>query len=608
MREHDDGVAARMSEFPSRRQALIFRCKATLLQIQRTWHNTWSPALQRPRDASTKTLPIIGESMSALWSDGNPAEQALQAGKVQNLRVAVRRINGVEIGPGDVFSFWSTLGRTTRRRGYVHGRELREGCLIPSIGGGLCQLSNALYDAALKADFDIVERHAHSSVVPGSLAEHDRDATVFWNYVDLRFKSAAGFRIEAELTSTSLIVRVRGSKRETTSLIPTTATLRDDSAESPPRSCASCGITDCFRNIAPSKMAFGCTAYIVDTLWPEFAIYVSEQRRTKDMLILPLDGKIWRKPAYAWPTAGFAKVCQSRWLTLARAWHSRRLGQQGAARQRLLLRFDERLAHAASQALSHAVTHLVVTQSLLPFLWRDGVLGGRTFDVLLTRQPMRKLQHTLDTAAAMHPRSRTLADFRAEDWLAKAETEALQHARRIITPHAEMATLFADRAVVLPWKFPEISPIDKPTNSPMRAVFPGPTAGRKGVYELRDAAQQLGLRLTVVGAQLEGPDFWPDADLLPVTSNWLDQADLVIAPSYIEHQPRILLQAIARGIPVIASNACGLGEMSGVISVPEGNLPALVAALREALAAHLLRGHAETSAQAINVGVSASGT
>ena len=78
-------------------------------------------------------------------------------------------------------------------RGFVKGRELREGCIIPNVGGGLCQVSNALYDAALQAGHEIVERHAHTQVIAGSLAEQGRDATVFWNYVDLRFRSERPF-------------------------------------------------------------------------------------------------------------------------------------------------------------------------------------------------------------------------------------------------------------------------------------------------------------------------------------------------------------------------------------------------------------------------------
>ncbi len=92
----------------------------------------------------------------------------------------------------EVFSFWRHVGRPTRGRGFADGRELREGCIVPSVGGGFCQLSNALYAAALDAGCEIVERHAHSRRVPGSMAEAGRDATVFWNYVDLRFRPPDG--------------------------------------------------------------------------------------------------------------------------------------------------------------------------------------------------------------------------------------------------------------------------------------------------------------------------------------------------------------------------------------------------------------------------------
>ena len=95
----------------------------------------------------------------------------LLAGKVHNLRLAVKKLDGLEISGGEVFSFWKNVGQASRLKGFVVGRELREGCIIPNVGGGLCQISNALYDAALKANFEIVERHAHSQIVEGSLAE-----------------------------------------------------------------------------------------------------------------------------------------------------------------------------------------------------------------------------------------------------------------------------------------------------------------------------------------------------------------------------------------------------------------------------------------------------
>ncbi len=208
-----------MRDKPTFSDALIFRFKATLLQLNRAAHNTWRNGTPRfPVNRRPSNEPIIAESRTPLWSDGAEAEKYLLAGKVQNLRLALRRLNGAEIPAGQVFSFWTQIGRASRWKGYVAGRELREGCIIPSIGGGLCQLSNALYDAALSAGFEIVERHAHTRVVPGSLAEIGRDATVFWNYVDLRFKSSSPFRIEATMDANFLTVRFRSNARQIQSI------------------------------------------------------------------------------------------------------------------------------------------------------------------------------------------------------------------------------------------------------------------------------------------------------------------------------------------------------------------------------------------------------
>src|SRR3984893_2592582 len=139
----------------------------------------------------------IGASQTPLWSEEGPEERAYQLGKVQNLRRATAALDGVIVPAGAVFSFWEQIGRASRRRGFVTGRMLQQGCLVPAAGGGLCQLSNALYDAALQAGCEIVERHAHSRIVVGSAAGAGRDATVAWNYVDLRFRALKSLRIEA---------------------------------------------------------------------------------------------------------------------------------------------------------------------------------------------------------------------------------------------------------------------------------------------------------------------------------------------------------------------------------------------------------------------------
>src|SRR6266478_430431 len=169
---------------PSRAAAAIFWAKANGLRLQRGMRNLFG----RPRHHKAEEIPstILAETRSPLWTSESHVERSLQLGKIQNLRIAAQRLNGTCIAAGREFSFWRQLGRATKARGYVPGRELREGCLIPAIGGGLCQLSNAIYELALQAGCAITERHAHSRVIPGSAAERGRDATVAWNYIDLR--------------------------------------------------------------------------------------------------------------------------------------------------------------------------------------------------------------------------------------------------------------------------------------------------------------------------------------------------------------------------------------------------------------------------------------
>jgi vancomycin resistance protein YoaR len=197
---------------------------------------------------------VVGESRSKLWTDSRAAEAAYQNGKVQNLKTAVQELDCALLLPGQVFSFWKQIGRATEERGYVVGRMLQQGCLIPAVGGGLCQLSNALYDAALQAGCEIVERHAHSRSVPGSAAAAGRDATVAWNYVDLRFRSRVPLLIRARLTNDALLVSFcvfPGTvvAREDDRTIPENAAASDESADREvARTCATCAETACSRN------------------------------------------------------------------------------------------------------------------------------------------------------------------------------------------------------------------------------------------------------------------------------------------------------------------------------------------------------------------------
>lgn len=560
---------------PSRLGTLLFAAKVWALRGKRLLGDLRHGPPRLGRAPADGFDAAAGQSRTDLWSDRQAGERALQLGKVHNLRRAAAALDGVLIPQGAVFSFWKQVGRATTGRGYVAGRMLQQGCMVPAVGGGLCQLSNALYEAALQAGCTVVERHAHSRIVPGSQAAIGRDATVAWNYVDLRFRAPRDLRLRVRLDRTALEVGLDARQPVALSPAPT------PDADLPPpdavvESCDTCNQVDCFRHIAAAAAPADRTAFVLDGATPEFAAYVQAARRAEDILAIPIDGQRWRLPRYAWPRQGFETVHQAPLLSLRRSLQSRRLADQGAARQLALLCHAEHLAVALARRLPPDATALCVAQPLLPFLWRKGELGGRRLTVLMNRLSMDLLQERLDQAARRYPHSPTLSDFRAPADLLRAEREALDYAAHIVTPHAEIAALFPGRATLLPWRSPTVA-----TSPPLHDVaFVGPTLGRKGAYEMRQAARELELDLVVPMRDLEGADFWSG---IAIRRGAPLQARIVVQPAWAEENPRALLRALAAGRRAIATPACGLPAQPGLTLVPHGDSAALIAALRAAL-------------------------
>ena len=563
---------------PTRLDALIFNLKVSALRAQRIACDVRWPLPRLRRADTSDNLRVVAQASTSLWSDVRPAERAMQRGKVHNLRLAARRLDGLYLPAGAVFSFWKAVGPPLRARGFVAGRMLQEGCLVASPGGGLCQLSNALYSAALDAGCEIIERHAHSRIVPGSLAQYGRDATVAWNYVDLRFRSSRALTLKVQLTARELdVALLAADERAVQEVIPTVNAPRPRAND-----CGSCGEATCFRHGQGATTAEGVAAFVLDDVSPEFNAYLASVRAAGDRYCLPMDGVCWRRANYAWDTTGFETITAPV-STLRRAVASRRLAAQGPARQTQLLADADRMAAALARALDADVTELYVAQGYLPYLWREGHLGGRRVHVLMNRLPLHVLHARLDAAAQQFPDRMTLADFRADDARVEAEREALAAADTIITPHRDIAALFEGRAVVVDWMAPRAVPRN---GTPARRIlFSGPVVARKGAFEVREAARSLGLEVVVMGSDLEGAGFWGDVEVRKPAGDTFAGIAAVVQPAVIEERPRRLLAALAAGIPVIATPACGLPPQPGLTLVEPGDGDALIRALERILPA-----------------------
>lgn len=136
---------------------------------------------------TTPVGPIVYESRTPLARTG--AHPRLEAGKRHNVRLAATAFHGVAIAVDRPLSFWRTLGPATAARGFTWGMEVRSGCAVPAIGGGLCLVSNALFAIAMELGWPILERHGHSLALadPGAL-----DATVAFPHIDLRIAPRSG--------------------------------------------------------------------------------------------------------------------------------------------------------------------------------------------------------------------------------------------------------------------------------------------------------------------------------------------------------------------------------------------------------------------------------
>ena len=124
------------------------------------------------------------------------ADLTLQYNKVENLKIAVKKLNGITIYPGEKFSLWYLVGCPTRKKGYLDGMLLSEGEALAGIGGGLCQIANLIHWLCLHSPLTVTERHHHSyDPFPdhGRVVPFGSGASVFYNYMDYQFTNETDY-------------------------------------------------------------------------------------------------------------------------------------------------------------------------------------------------------------------------------------------------------------------------------------------------------------------------------------------------------------------------------------------------------------------------------
>ena len=134
-------------------------------------------------------------------------------GRVSNIRLAARTLNGTYVPPGGTFSLNGVLGRRTPEKGYVKGGVISEGRLSENYGGGISQVSTTLFNAAFFAGVEFKEYMAHGFYI--SRYPEGREATISFPYPDNRWVNTTdgGIYIRASSTGGQVTVSFYGIKK-----------------------------------------------------------------------------------------------------------------------------------------------------------------------------------------------------------------------------------------------------------------------------------------------------------------------------------------------------------------------------------------------------------
>jgi vancomycin resistance protein YoaR len=131
--------------------------------------------------------------------------------RLHNVRLVAHLVDDKLIPPGAVFSFNTTTGDRNAAKGFLEAPVIINGELSTGLGGGVCQVSTTVFNAAYEGGLPIVERHNHALYI--SHYPQGRDATVNYPDVDLKFRNDSGHWLLLRMTigDSSLVATLYGS-------------------------------------------------------------------------------------------------------------------------------------------------------------------------------------------------------------------------------------------------------------------------------------------------------------------------------------------------------------------------------------------------------------
>lgn len=152
------------------------------------------------------TNKIGNEAFPDMLSTFSTKYDATNIPRTTNLKLAMNKLNGVVVAPGETFSYNKTLGKRTAEAGYKEAGGYAGGKVVQTLAGGICQISSTLYDAAVYANLEIVERHNHMFLA--GYVGAGKDATVVYGAYDLKFKNTRNYPIMIKTSIGSGVAKI----------------------------------------------------------------------------------------------------------------------------------------------------------------------------------------------------------------------------------------------------------------------------------------------------------------------------------------------------------------------------------------------------------------
>ena len=152
---------------------------------------------------------VLGEARTHVG--GTSTHVSGSAGRIGNVKLSAKLINGIVLNSGDTFSYNDSVGKRTEARGFKPAPAYVKGETVDEVGGGICQTSSTLYLACLLSNMEITERYAHR-YVPAYI-DWGMDATVSWGGPDYKFTNNTLYpvKIVTEYSNGYLTIKLLGT-------------------------------------------------------------------------------------------------------------------------------------------------------------------------------------------------------------------------------------------------------------------------------------------------------------------------------------------------------------------------------------------------------------